>query len=229
MLYFRYQVIQFSTSCYCPSFYYSAADVVSVIVVSTVVTAVVAVDVNVVVVVTAVVVTGFFMPILCKIVLITKSLKVEAISNCFDFLTFTKRVRTLCSDNIYKRMKEPKKYKVPLSRLIYILLLNKTRCLAIRQSWNEFFGQCFKLLIRLLHKQKLCLKKSFILNDSKENLSFFSYHCELTKPKLTKKEIEKSHESRWSVKVKGLKLRIVFSPYFFQSWSNFQCCPSMLR
>ena len=118
MLYFRYQVIQLSTSCYCPSFYYSAADVVSVIVVSTVVTAVVA-DVNVVVVVTAVVVvTGFFMPILCKIVLITKSLKVEAISNCFDFLTFTKRVRTLCSRTIFK----------------YILLLNKTRCLAIRQS-----------------------------------------------------------------------------------------------
>ena len=78
MLYFRYQVIQLSTSCYCPSFYYSAADVVSVIVVSTVVTAVVAVviDVNVVVVVTAVVVTGFFMPILCKVVLITKSLKI---------------------------------------------------------------------------------------------------------------------------------------------------------
>ena len=120
MLCFRYQVIQLSTSCYCPSFYYSAADVVSVIVVSTVVTAVVAVvvDVNVVVVVTAVVVTGFFMPILCKIVLITKSLKVEAISNCFDFLTFTKRVRTLCSRTIFK----------------YILLLNKTRCLAIRQS-----------------------------------------------------------------------------------------------
>jgi len=120
MLCFRYQVIQLSTSCYCPSFYYSAADVVSVIVVSTVVTAVVAVDVNVVVVVTAVVVTGFFMleAILCKIVLITKSLKVEAISNCFDFLTFTKRVRTLCSRTIFK----------------YILLLNKTRCLAIRQS-----------------------------------------------------------------------------------------------
>ena len=120
MLCFRYQVIQLSTSCYCPSFYYSAADVVSVIVVSTVVTAVVAVvvDVNVVVVVTAVVVTGFFMPILCKIVLITKSLKVEAISNCFGFLTFTKRVRTLCSRTIF----------------IYILLLNKTRCLTIRQS-----------------------------------------------------------------------------------------------